>query len=101
MDRCPICGREAVDGVLRCSHSLDEWAELPLSIRVGGQPLSDLGLDGAVVIDAETGENLGPLEGFVWPVGKSLSEALRDALGPGRTIQIPAKPHNTGQPHKT
>jgi len=57
---------------------------------VEGLPLSDLGLDGAIVIDAETGEELGLFEGFVALPGKSLRESIEAALGPGRDLKLPA-----------
>jgi hypothetical protein len=95
MDRCPICGREAVDGVPDCSHSLDEWAKQPLVIRMEGTPLDDIGLGGAIIVDKATGEDIGPLEGFMGVPGKSVKESLEEFLGPDRTIRLPrrAKPN--------
>jgi hypothetical protein len=95
MDCCPICGREAVDGVLDCSHSLEEWAQQPLTVMVEGTPLDEIGLGGAIIVDKATGEDIEPLQGFIGIPGKSVKESLEEFLGPYRTIRLPrrAKPN--------
>lgn len=58
------------------------------AMEIEGAPLSEIGLDGAIIVDAK-GRDVGPLLGFVCLEGKTISESLEESLPAGCTLRLP------------
>jgi hypothetical protein len=56
-------------------------------IKLSGRPLADLGLDGAVIVDAQ-GNDVGPLMGFAVEEGESMRDAILRTIGDGNSLVI-------------
>ena len=56
-------------------------------VVVNGRPLSDVGLDHAIIID-ENGKDVGPVEGFVMLPGKDVCESVMASLPPGYGLRF-------------